>query len=63
MKYAISQKGKPLLIYQGFSYRKRREMSDGKMLWVCSKIKECRGKLYTIGNVCVAKGYHHHLPA
>ncbi|KAI8421116.1 hypothetical protein MSG28_008209 [Choristoneura fumiferana] len=60
--YTISRKGRPLLIYKGFTYY-HRPGNSAKMRWYCSSQAGCRATLCTLDDeVVFEKNDHDHPP-
>lgn len=50
MEKIISERGKPLILYQGYKFYKYREVkTTGELCWCCI-LKTCKVKLFTIGS-------------
>ena len=63
MEIIQSQKGKPQLLYLGFSYRKDRDSLDGRTTWRCTVVS-CRGRVKTSSGENEAQhiSEHNHAP-
>ena len=63
MEIIQSQKGKPQLLYLGFSYRKDRDCLDGRTTWRCTVVS-CRGRVKTSSGENEAQhiSEHNHAP-
>lgn len=63
MEFISSEKGKPLIIYENFKFRRYRELkTTGELVWCCTN-KNCLAKVYTLGeNFIFSKknGFHNH---
>lgn len=64
MEFIETEKGKPSLLYNGFSYRKYRENKRGVVTWVCLKEKsaKCKGRIVTKDNVEIRAVGHDCVP-
>lgn len=52
MEIITTEKGKPCLLNDGYSYRQRRVNADGSVTWSClkEKSKKCKGNLISKDN-------------
>lgn len=48
-KIITSEKGKPLLLLNGFKFQKKKELKSGEMFWTRSN-KSCNAKVFTLGH-------------
>ena len=58
LQFFLSQRGKPKVGYNGFSYNKKVEM-DGSIEWRCDN-RSCPGQLFTIDNHARLARPHNH---
>jgi hypothetical protein len=65
LDFIKSEKGKDLLVDQGYIYRHERIISNsGKVIWRCidHAKKKCRGRCHTIGQHVTHRSGHNHAP-
>ena len=60
----VTERGKPLVFYNGYSYIRDKRGRDGVVYWKCSQCKEkCAGRLKTENDVPQTEtGEHNHTP-
>lgn len=54
-----SRKGKEMLLYRSYTYRKQYVKGD-KSRWVCSTLKNCRAVVFTDDNNAIVSIYENH---
>ena len=43
-----SQRGRDILIYNGFIHKQERALIEDKIIWKCNEKKKCTGRAHTI---------------
>lgn len=61
MEYTVSQRNKPLLIFNGYRYRKDRVSLRGRVTWRCVR-PLCLGRIMVDGDAHKLKTSHNHGP-
>lgn len=59
LKFVVSERGKPLLVLEDFTYRLKRELKNGEKFWTCTK-SNCNAKVFTVGDVLSRRDTTHH---
>ncbi|KAH9384577.1 hypothetical protein HPB48_026586 [Haemaphysalis longicornis] len=62
MELTKTQRGAPMLLYEGYSYTRSRELQDA-VHWVCRDRRNCKAKITTDGRITVVirkTGEHAH---
>jgi hypothetical protein len=63
LEYTTTRTGHPMLIYEGFTFRKDRDADDLKRIWRCSD-SECKGRCHTrLDTVTWHSDNHNHAPS
>jgi len=65
IRYSKSQRGAPVLHYQGYEYVQHRKDENAKIMWLCryQRQKKCKGYLHTKAGVVISQVREHsHLP-
>ena len=61
MEFSISQKGKEILLYVGYRYRKIYTALNGNITWRCLSTS-CKGRIKTYNNDIISQSEHNHVP-
>ncbi|XP_031763840.1 uncharacterized protein LOC113518767 [Galleria mellonella] len=63
-KVVMSKRGRPLLLYNNYTYSKYPYPLKTGLRWYCSKVKNCRAYLFTTHDNVVLRAYgsHAHSP-
>lgn len=61
LTFTRSQRGKPILWYRNYRYRKEREFSGNKEYWRCM-MEKCKGRLVIYSGFIVKSKDHSHGP-
>lgn len=61
MEKSKTQKGRELLLINGFRYRKARDNTDGSTSWRCAE-GDCKGRLKTLNDITTIITNHYHAP-
>lgn len=62
MEKIESQKGKAIILVEGYRYRKDRANADGSTTWRCCKKDGCRGRMKMLNDVVLSSSEHNHAP-
>src|SRR6218665_1824067 len=62
MEKIESQKGKTIILVEGYRYRKDRANADGSTTWRCCKKDGCRGRMKMLNDHVVSSSEHNHAP-
>lgn len=65
MEFIKTQKGREMLVLDGFSFVRERKGVNGKLIWKCSQYSDsrCLARCHTIDGVLVKNiGHHNHVP-
>ena len=63
MEWCVTEKGKRLLILNGYSYTFEKHGVDDKVFWRC-RDRSCKGRLHTRGErIAVDPSEHNHVPS
>lgn len=58
LRYVDSQRGRKLLLYNGFQFHKKQQNKDGSIMWRCIKAPACYGSVRVLNEV-VLRGSSH----
>ena len=61
MEKIDSQKGKIMILVDGYRYRKDRANADGSTSWRCCKKDGCRGRMKMLNEDVLASSEHNHV--
>lgn len=59
LTFTSSQRGKPILWFMGYRFRREREMTEGRVYWRCLRAK-CRGRMIVKMGLIVKYHIHNH---